>query len=193
MWFSSILVFPHTCLGWILRTSFVRGFLSYLIFLYYNRWVAHLVGCTSGNRLPMITFAFVSGDTQQALLPPPLSNSFTSAVFSDLCSWELEWHFGEIEAFELHIGTSGWILVIWDIQEIMLVTGADSFLIWKTLKYIKLEVVEQKSILYISQDWALLFSCLKSRQPPPSECSSLRISPWKMCSPAAIWEVPVWT
>lgn len=64
------------------------------------------------------------------------------------------------QPFEFHIGTSGWSLIIWDIQEVMLATGADSFLIWNTLKYIKLEVVEQKSTLYISQDWALSYFCV---------------------------------
>lgn len=83
---SLLLLFPHTCLGWILRAYLVRVFLFYLLLLYYSMGAAHLMGCSSGNRLPVITVAFVSGDTHQALPPPPLSSSLTSAVFNNLCS-----------------------------------------------------------------------------------------------------------
>lgn len=44
--------------------------------------------------------------------------------------------------------------MIWDAQEGMLVTRADSLLISDSLKYMKLEVAEQKSTLHLSLDQA---------------------------------------
>lgn len=71
-----------------------------------------------------------------------------------------------MEAFGLHVGTSGWSLMIRDMQEVMLVTGADSFLIQSSLKYNKSEIVEQKSTLYISQDWALSYFHVRKADSP---------------------------
>lgn len=66
----SLFLFPHTCLGWFLRAYFVRVFLSHLLFLYYSMGVAHLMRCSSANRLLMVTVAFVKGGT-----PPPTSTT----------------------------------------------------------------------------------------------------------------------
>lgn len=71
---SLLLLSPHTCLSWILRACFVRVFLFCVLFLYHSMGVSHLMGCSSGDRLPMITVAFVNGDTHQAF--PPLPQQF---------------------------------------------------------------------------------------------------------------------
>ena len=83
---SFLLLFPHICLGWISRACFVRVFLFHLLFLYYSMGAAQLMGCSSGDRSPAIAAAFGSGERRQALPPPPLSSSFTSAVFNNVRS-----------------------------------------------------------------------------------------------------------
>lgn len=151
---SLLLLLPHTCLGWILRTYFVRVYLLYLIFFFTtaHEWltwwnIAQEIDCLwSQLLLSMVTY--------QALPPLPLNCSCTSEVFNNLCSWELEWCFGIMEAFGLHTGTSGWSLMIQYVQEVTLVMGADALLILNSLKYMKLEVAEQKCTLYMSQDQA---------------------------------------
>lgn len=149
------------------------------------------MGCSSGNRLPTITVAFVSDDTHQALPTPPLSSSFTSVVFNKLCCWELEWCFDLMEGFGLHTGTSGWSLMIWDIQEVVLVTGTDSLLIWNSLKYMKLEAVEQKSRPHISQDWAPCYFPVWIADSPCPLNSQIWEYLLEQCSHLqAIWEVP---
>lgn len=55
-----------------------------------------------------------------------------------------------MEAFRLHVGTSGWSLMIQDIYVVILVTEVDSLLTGNSLKYIKLEVAEQKSTVLVS-------------------------------------------
>lgn len=60
----------------------------------------------------------------------------------------------------------------------------------KLSRYVKAGVVELS--VGLTGLGPLLFPCLKSRQLPSSECSDLRISPWKKWSPGT-WEVPVWT
>lgn len=188
---SLLLLFPHTCLGWILRAYFVKVFLFYLLFLYYSVGAAHLMGCSSGNRLPMISVAFISGDTHQALPPLSLSGSFTSTISNSLCSWELEWCFGVMEAFGLPIGTSGWSLMTRDIQEVILVTGADSLLIWSSVKYVKLEVAEQKSTLHISQDRAPCYFPVWKADSSHLVNSQVWECLLEQCAHLqAIWEVP---
>lgn len=188
---SLLLLFPHTCLGWISKAYFVRVFLFLPSSSLPQHGVAHLTGCSSGNRLPVITVAFVNSDTHQALPPPPLSSSFTSAVFNNLCSWELEWCFGVMEACGLHIGTSGWSLMIWDMQEVILVTGADSLLIWNSSKYVKFEVAEQKSPLHISQDRApCYFPVWKADSPHLVNSQVWEYLLEQRAHLQAIWEVP---
>lgn len=140
--------------------------------------VTHLLGGSSGNRFPMV----VNGDTHQALPPLPLSSSFTSAVLNNLCSWELEWCFGVMEAFGLPMGASGWSLMIWDIQEVI------SLRSWFPLDLKLFKICEirgcwtKEHSTHLTGSGSLLFPCLKSRQPPPAEFSGLGIS-WMVCSP----------
>lgn len=180
---SLLLLLPHTCLGWILRAYFVRVYLLYLIFFFTTARVAYLMEHSSGNRLPVITVAFVNGD---------ISGSPTSATQPFMHFWGIQqfvllragmmfWYNGSLWASHRDI----WM----EFNDIVCTRSHVSHGSWcpSDLKLFKIHEIRgcwtKVHPVHVTGSGSMLFPYLKSRQ-PPCEFSSLGISSQTLYSPA---------